>query len=115
MSFLLMCKPTTHKWLRETVENSFLEEEVKESVVKGKWMRYIYRYINGVPIKYEEKDEKNFLVNYVEFEIKGTKTGKTTYKSSWITNLQINENNFGTNRRVRSDTLENRKHAHIMF
>jgi hypothetical protein len=93
MSFLLTCKPATHEWLAEMVKNSFEEEKITTPIVKGRKMIYTYRYINGVPIKYEENENKNFMVNYIEFEIKDAKTGKTTYKSSWITNLKINENN----------------------
>ena len=93
MGFLLTCKPATRKRLAETANNSVSEEKTKEIIIKGKRMRHTYRYINGVPPRYEEKEAENFTVNYADFEIKDVKTGKTSYKSSRITNLRINDGN----------------------
>ncbi|MHB9292625.1 putative ISNCY family transposase ISAtsp9 [Hollandina sp. SP2] len=90
MSFLFTCKPDSHPWLTETVENSYLEEkEVK------KWRGRVhqtctYRWINGVPLR-DSPDA--LLVNYLYFQIRNGKTGEVVYKNSWVTDKEINGEN----------------------
>jgi len=90
MSFIFTCKPESHPWLNETVEQSFLEEKVLK-----KWTgRYnqisTYRWINGVPLR-DSKDA--LMVNYLYLQIKNEKTGKTSYTNSWITDKKITSEN----------------------
>ena len=92
-SFIFTCKETTHSWLNETVANS-----VKESTTDRQWdgrthVEYRYRWVNGVPIRYKEKEEQTLMVNYLEMEIWHEKKQKRTYYNSWITDKTINEQN----------------------
>jgi hypothetical protein len=67
-SFIFTCREDSHKWLTETVKNSIMAEvkDVKWDPRKKKRMVYTWKYLNGVPIRYDLKDE--FLVNYFSFE-----------------------------------------------
>jgi hypothetical protein len=49
--------------------------------------------VNGVPIRYEEREEDTFWVNYLEMSIENEKTGKRTYYNSWITNKAVEAGN----------------------
>jgi hypothetical protein len=49
--------------------------------------------VNGVPIRYEEREEEEFLVNYLEMSIRNEETGKRTYYNSWITDKPIDGGN----------------------
>jgi hypothetical protein len=62
-SFIFSCKEASHKWLYETIKNSYVPEirEVKWDARKKKTIVYTWRYLNGVPIRYDERDP--FLVN----------------------------------------------------
>jgi hypothetical protein len=51
---------------------------------------YHYQWASGVEIRQELPTME---VSFLYFEIKNTNTGKTTYKNSWITNRNIDENN----------------------
>jgi hypothetical protein len=68
-SFIFTCKETTHPWLAETVSQSE-GEELKCRKWKG-WHNVVYtwRWVKGVPVRYEEKEEDTFLVNYLEMSI----------------------------------------------
>jgi hypothetical protein len=92
MSFIFTCKDSTHKWLAETVKNSYLSEKTESKWTGRKKMTYIYRFINHVPIKYEEKDENNLFVNYFSLEIKEAGSEKSTFKS-WITDKTVTDDN----------------------
>jgi hypothetical protein len=91
MSFIFTCKPKSHPWLTETVENSILEEKT-ESKWNGKSHQVsTCRWINGVPIRDESK--KSLPVNYFSLEIKNKESGKTMFYNSWITNKPVDEYN----------------------
>ena len=51
MSFLFTCKPDSHPWLTETVENSCLEEKTVKQWTGRKRQTCVYRWINGVPLR----------------------------------------------------------------
>ena len=91
--FIFTCKEESHKWLYETVHNSYLKEvrEVKWDARKKKRVVYTWKYLNGVPIRYDEKDP--FLVNYMSFEIRAEGALKPSYSNSWITNKEISDGN----------------------
>jgi hypothetical protein len=63
-SFIFTCKDTTHRWLKETVENSEVRE-LKYREWNGRYhLVYTYRWVNEVPIRYEENEGDIFGVNY---------------------------------------------------
>jgi hypothetical protein len=90
MSFILTCKPASHPWLTETVENSDRNEVTKRDWNGRNHLVYTYQWINGVAIR---DAKETLLVNYMSLEIKNEKKGKTTYKNSWITDKTITADN----------------------
>jgi hypothetical protein len=92
-SFIFTCKDTTHPWLAETVSQSEGEELSRREWNGRHHVVYTWRWVNGVPIRYEEREEDTFSVNYLEMSIVNEKTGKRTYYNSWITNKAIDAGN----------------------
>ena len=86
MSFLFTCKPESHRWLSETVEQSFLEEKTVKQWTGRHNQISTYRWINGVPLR-DSKDA--LLVNYLYMQIRNEKTGKVGYTNSWVTDKKI--------------------------
>jgi len=93
LSFIFTCKKESHQWLTETIANSYLHQvrEVKWDARKKKRVNYTWKYLNGVPIRYDEQDE--FLVNYFSFEIQVEGAKKPGYFNSWVTNKAITDMN----------------------
>jgi hypothetical protein len=88
MSFLFTCKPDSHPWLPETVENSFLERKEVTKWTGKECQNSTYQWINGVP----QRDSKDaLLVNYLYPHIRNWKRGEVIYTSSWVTNKEIRE------------------------
>jgi hypothetical protein len=52
---------------------------------------YTWRYLNDVPIRYDEKDP--YLVNYFSFEIRNEGAQKPSYSNSWVTDKLISDKN----------------------
>jgi hypothetical protein len=92
-SFIFTCKEETHKWLTETITNSYLQEvrEEKWDARKKKRVVYTWKYLNEVPIRYDERDP--FMVNYFSLEIRVEGAKKPSYFNSWITNKVITDMN----------------------
>jgi hypothetical protein len=92
-SFIFTCKEESHKWLTETISNSYLHEvrEVKWNAQKKKHLVYTWRYLNDVPIRYDEHDP--FMVNYFSYEIRTEGAKKPNYRNSWITNKPVTSMN----------------------
>jgi hypothetical protein len=88
MHFMLTCKPESHPWLTETVENSEMEELTETHHDDGKHRLFIYHWLNDVPIR---DAEPALRVNYFTLEIKDKKTGKRVYYNSWITDKPISK------------------------
>jgi hypothetical protein len=88
-SFIFTCKDTTHRWLKDTVSNSGGEELTRREWNGRHHVVYTYRWLNGVPIRYEENEGEAFPVNYLETSIWNEEKGKRTYYNSWITNKPI--------------------------
>ena len=82
MSFIFTCKPQSHKWLTETVENSFLDERTNTEWNGRNHLIYHYKWVNGVEIR---DDKETLLVNYMYLEIENKERGKIIYKNSGIT------------------------------
>ena len=92
-SFIFTCKEESHPWLTETILNSYLHEvcEEKWDPRKKKTVVYTWKYLNSVPIRYDEKDP--FLVQYLRFEIRTKGAAKPSYSNSWITNKVVSDIN----------------------
>jgi len=88
--FIFTCKPKSHPWLTETVKNSYLSEKTRREWKERHYVVYRYRWLNGVDIRDHRETLK---VNYIYLEIKNEKTGKITYKNSWITDKEVTEDN----------------------
>jgi hypothetical protein len=91
--FILSCLPSSHKTLYEFVEG-LRESQLIDCVEVKRWTgkrhefdRYIY--VNEVPIR-NGKDA--LLVNWCELTTTDSK-GKVIYRNSYITDLEIKENN----------------------
>jgi hypothetical protein len=88
-SFIFTCKEESHRWLMETVSNSFMKEvrEEKWEARKKKRVSYTWKYLNGVPVRYDEKNP--FMANYFSLEVRAQGAKKPSYFNSWITNKPI--------------------------
>jgi len=84
-SFLLICKPASHKTLWEYLDGGDLDS-LTETHGRGTAKRtYRYRWMNAVPIR----DGKDALaVNWLDLEIVNPK-GKVTQRFSFITDLPV--------------------------
>jgi hypothetical protein len=89
-NFILVCKPDSHTTLYEYLSGVELGSATVKHRKNYKDYRYQYRFINGVPIR----DGKNALsVNWVEMVMLDSQTEKTLYKNSFVTNIEINQDN----------------------
>tara|TARA_Y100000031_G_scaffold154812_1_gene203669 strand:+ start:145 stop:1461 length:1317 start_codon:yes stop_codon:yes gene_type:complete len=92
LNFILVCKPSSHKWLTEWIAAADAVDlhEIEVTKWTGKEHRsYTYRFMNKVPIR-DSKDA--LLVNWVELVITNEK-GKVIYKNSFATNHEITAEN----------------------
>jgi hypothetical protein len=90
MSFILVAKPTDHKLLFEWV-NELIALGDGGSLELGdeKGRRHCYQWVNQVPLN-GTKDAD--LVNFFQYQLVA-KTGKVTYKNSWVTDIKVDEDN----------------------
>ena len=87
--FLFVCKPDSHKAIEEFLTGIQLDT-LTEQIRRGKKrMTHRYRWLNGVPLR---GDEKSILVNWFSVEI-CDEAGKVTYRNSFISDLPINRGN----------------------
>jgi len=87
--FLFVCKPDSHKSIEEFLAGIALET-LTEQVRRGKKrMTYRYRWLNGVPLR---GDEKSIPVNWFSVEICDEK-GAVTYRNSFIGDLPVDSGN----------------------
>jgi hypothetical protein len=90
MSFILVAKPTDHKLLFEWVnELSQLDAGGNLEFSDHKGRRHRYQWVNQVPLN-GSKDAD--LVNFFQYQLVA-KSGKVTYKNSWVTDITVDENN----------------------
>jgi len=92
-NYLFVCKYTSHKYLKEWIDDCDSMKDLSEfteKVKKGKKsQKYIYRFRNNVPLN----GSKNSIeVNWIELIIKN-ETGKTTSRFSFITNHTVTRDN----------------------
>lgn len=90
LSFIFTCKPQSHPWITETVENSYLEEKTRREWNGRHHLVYRYRWLNGIEIR---DNRETLKINYVYLEIENEKKKKITYRNSWITNKTVTEDN----------------------
>ena len=89
MSFILVAKPSDHKILFEWfAEQKQLGTTRCLEFTDIKKRKHRYEWINNIPLN-GTKDADN--VNYFEYSLIVKK--KTTYHNSWVTDIEINENN----------------------
>jgi hypothetical protein len=90
MSFILVAKPTDHKllfeWVTELIQ---LGDGGSLELGDEKGRRHRYQWVNQVPLN-GTKDAD--LVNFFQYQLVA-KSGKVTYKNSWVTDIEIDENN----------------------
>ena len=90
MSFILVAKPTDHKvlfeWVNELIQ---LDGGGRLELVDEKGRRHCYQWVNQVPLN-GTKDAD--LVNFFQYQLVAS-SGKTTYKNSWVTDIDVNGNN----------------------
>ena len=68
-SFIFTCKNKTHKWLSETVKNSELGEWTKREWNGRNHQVCTCRWVNSVPIRYTEHEDRALAVNWFEMSI----------------------------------------------
>ena len=92
-SFIFTCKEESHPWLMETVKNSYMNEvrDVRWDGRKKKRIVHTWKYINGVHIRYDEKEP--FNVNYFSYEIRAGGAKEPSCSNSWATNKPITDKN----------------------
>jgi len=91
MSYILVAKPTDHKILFEWVDElTALGDGHKLKIKQPKDKRYEYEWINKVPLNGSAHADQ---VNFFQFKIIN-KSGKVTYKNSWVTNIPIDRGNI---------------------
>lgn len=93
MSFILVAKPADHKVLFEWV-NELIALGDGGSLELGdeKGRRHRYQWVNQVPLN-GTKDAD--LVNFFQYQLVA-KSGKVTYKNSWVTDIEVDDNNVVT-------------------
>ena len=90
LHFLFTCKPDSHKWLYDSIDDGCLEGKTVRSWTGQTHLEHRYQWYNGLEIREEQPTLK---VNYLLLEIWNEKKGKVTYRNSWVTDLAINEKN----------------------
>jgi hypothetical protein len=93
MSFILVAKPADHKllfeWVTELIQ---LDDGGSLELADEKGRRHRYQWVNQVPLN-GTKDAD--LVNFFQYQLVA-KSGKVTYKNSWVTDIEIDQNNVVT-------------------
>lgn len=84
-SFILTCKPSSHKTITEYLEGADLESHCDVVRQPGKKSTFTYRWLTDVPLR-DSKDA--LIVNWFSVEIQDGK-GRTTYRNSFITDLPV--------------------------
>ncbi len=84
-NFILTCKPSSHKTVTEYLEGAELASHCAVVRQSGKKSTFIYRWLNGVPLR-DTKDA--LIVNWFSVEIQDGK-GRTTYRNSFVTDLPV--------------------------
>lgn len=91
LSFILVCKPSSHKLLYEWIEG-MEEGGALEEIVQRKWNGrhgeiWRYRWTQAVPLR---AGDDGMRVNWCEVTITHETEGTRLYKNSFATNLDVN-------------------------
>jgi len=90
MSFILVAKPTDHKFLYQWFSEFHQMGETQQLEISDhKGRRHLYEWFNDIPLN-GSKDADN--VNYFEYTI--FKGDKVNYHNSWVTDIAISEDNI---------------------
>ena len=93
MSFILVAKPQSHKVLFEWVDELIgLADGASLEYGDEKGRRHRYQWVNNVPLNGSRNAD---LVNFFQYQLVA-KTGKVTYKNSWVTDIAVDANNVAT-------------------
>jgi hypothetical protein len=84
-SFILTCKPSSHKTIEEYLYRAKLEEYRRTVVKRGKCTTEVYRWLADVPLRATADAVK---VNWFSVETFDAK-GKRTYRNSFVTDLEV--------------------------
>ena len=84
-SFILTCKPSSHKTISEYLDGAELASHCEVVRQPGKKSSFTYRWLTNVPMR-DSKDA--LIVNWFSVEIQDGK-GRTTYRNSFITDLPV--------------------------
>jgi len=84
-SFILTCKPSSHKTIEEYLYGAKLEEHHQTTIKRGKRTHAIYRWLAEVPLRATADAVK---VNWFSVEFFDAK-GKRTYRNSFVTDLAV--------------------------
>jgi hypothetical protein len=66
MHFIFTCKPDSHKWLHDSIDEGCLEQKTVKKWTGREHLEYRYRWYNGLELRQELPALK---VNYVLMEI----------------------------------------------
>jgi hypothetical protein len=91
--FIFTCKDKTHQWLTETARNSEPGEWTKREWNGRHHLVYTCRWVNDVPIRYAEPEERALKINWLEMSVWNEEKGKRTFYNSWITDKEISGEN----------------------
>ena len=90
MSYIFVAKPGDHKFMFECLADFEEFGDIRQlSFRDEKGKTHIYKWINGVPLN--KTQEKENFVNYFEYTIMNN--DKRNYHCSWVTDMDISENN----------------------
>jgi hypothetical protein len=84
-SFILTCKPSSHRTIDEYLYGAKLEEHRQSVVKRGKRTTTVYRWLAGVPLR---ATEDAIAVNWFCVESLND-DGKRTYRNSFVTDLAV--------------------------
>ncbi|MFC1856540.1 transposase [Thermodesulfobacteriota bacterium] len=93
MSYILVAKPDDHKILFQWVADlTQLGEGDRMELVDDKGRKHCYQWVNQVPLN-GTRDADD--VNFFQYQIV-SKSGKITYKNSWVTDIFVDKDNVVT-------------------
>lgn len=90
LSFILMCKPSNHKYLFENLAGFKVLKEVEEVTYSDEEGIHHYEWFNDIELNGQEDAKK---VNFFSYILK-SHSGDILYKASWVTDIVVNDKNI---------------------